>query len=65
MSKINHVFSLEYLEDTSVEGRNISSLRYIDDTVLVLDPKEGLQNLFTAVKIESEMAGLGMNMKKT
>ena len=55
----------EHLEGTSIGGRNISNLRYVDDTVLVSDTKEGLQSLVTAAKIESEKAGLGMNVKKT
>ena len=29
------------------------------------DTKEGLQNLITAAKIESEKVGLGMKVKKT
>ncbi|KAK3756488.1 hypothetical protein RRG08_052338 [Elysia crispata] len=37
-------------------GRNISNLRYVDDTVLVSDTKEGLQSLVTAAKTESEKA---------
>ena len=35
------------------------------DTVLVSDSKDGLLELVTAAKIESEKAGLGMNVKKT
>ena len=55
----------DHLKGTTIGGRNISNLRYVDDTVLVSDTKEGLQNLVTAAKIESEKAGLGMNVKKT
>ena len=55
----------EHLEGTSIGGRNISNLRYVDDTVLVAETKEGLQTLVTAAKVESEKAGLGMNVKKT
>ena len=36
-----------------------------EDTVLVSDSRDGLQELVTAAKIESEKAGLGMNVKKT
>ena len=43
---------------------NIRSLRYVYDTVLVSDTKEGLQSLVTAAKIESEKAGLDMNDKR-
>ena len=55
----------EHLEGASIGGRNLSNLRYVDDTVLVSKTKEGLQTLVTAAKIESEKAGLGMNVKKT
>ena len=34
-------------------------------SVLVAETKEGLQTLVTAAKVESEKAGLGMNVKKT
>ena len=44
---------LEHLQGTSIEGRNISNLRYVDDTVLVTDTKEGLQSLVTVAKKES------------
>ena len=37
----------------------------MDDTVLVSNTREGLQHLVTAAKIESEKAGLGMNVKKS
>ena len=55
----------DHLKGTSIGGRNISNLRYVDDTVLVSDSRDGLQELVTAAKIESEKAGLGMNVKKT
>ena len=55
----------DHLKGTTIGGRSISNLRYVDDTVLVSDTREGLQQLVTAAKIESEKAGLGMNVKKT
>ena len=55
----------DHLKGTSIGGRNISNLRYVDDTVLVSDSREVLQELVTAAKIESEKAGLSMNVKKT
>ena len=56
---------LVYLEDKSIGGRNMNNLRHVDDTVLVSDTKKGLRSLVTAAKIESEKAGLGMNVKNT
>ena len=53
------------MKGTSIGGRNISNLRYVDDTVLVSDSRDSLQELVTAAKTESEKAGLGMNVKKT
>ncbi|KAK3696109.1 hypothetical protein RRG08_061884 [Elysia crispata] len=50
-----------YTQNSSLDNwstwrvRNISNLRYVDDTVLVSDTKEGLQNLVTAAKTESEI----------
>ena len=35
-------------------GRNISNLRYVDDTTLMADSKEELKNLLMKVKEESE-----------
>ena len=55
----------ENLKGTTIGGMNISNLRYVDDTVLVSDTKDGLQELVTEAKVESEKAGLGMNVKKT
>ena len=38
--------------------RNISNLRYTDDTTLMAENKEELKNLLIRVKEESEKAGL-------
>ena len=37
-------------------GRNISNLRYADDTTLMAESKEELKNLMMKVKSESEVA---------
>ena len=39
-------------------GRNISNLRYADDTTLTAKNEEDLKNLLMKVKEESEKAGL-------
>ena len=48
-----------------VAGRNISNLRYADDTIPMAENEEELKNLLMKVKKESEKAGLTLNIKKT
>ena len=47
-----------------IGGRNISNLRYVDDTTLIAESKEELKSLLMRVKEESERAGLRLNIKK-
>ena len=47
-----------------IGGRNISDLRYADDTTLMAEKKEELKSLLMRVKEESERAGLRLNVKK-
>ena len=45
--------------------RNINNLRYVDDTTLMAESKEGLKSLLVRVKEEEdERAGLRLNSKK-
>ena len=46
-------------------GRNISNLRYADDTTLMPESKEELKSLLMKVKKESEKVGLKLNIQKT
>ena len=46
-------------------GRNISNLRYADDTTLMAESEEELKSLLTKVKEESEKVGLQLNIQKT
>ena len=48
-----------------IDGRDINSLRYADDTTLMAETEEQLKNLLMRVKEESERAGLKLNIKKT
>ena len=48
-----------------IAGRNISNLRYADDTTIMAESKEELKSLLMKVKEESEKAGLKLNMQKT
>ena len=45
--------------------RNISYLRYVDDTILKAEGKEELKSLLMSVKEESENSGLKLNIPKT
>ena len=57
------------LEETQagikVAGRNISNLRYADDTTLMAESEEELKSLLMTVKEESEKVGLKLNIQKT
>ena len=48
-----------------IARRNISSLRYADDTTLMAENKEELKSLLMKVKEESEKAGFKLNIQKT
>ena len=45
-----------------IAGRNISNLRYADDTTLKAESEEKLKSLLMKVKEESEKAGLKLNI---
>ena len=48
-----------------IVGRNINSLRYADDTILMAESEEELKSLLMKVKEETEKAGLKLNIQKT
>ena len=45
--------------------RNISNLRYTDDTTLMAESEEELKRLLMKVQEESEKVGLRLNIQKT
>ena len=47
-----------------IAGRNISNLRYADDTTLMAESEEELKSLLMKVKEEREKAGLKLDIKK-
>ena len=47
-----------------IARRNISNLRYADDTTLITERKEELKSLLMNVKEESENVGLKLNIQK-
>ena len=48
-----------------IAGRNISNLRYADDTTLEAESEEKLKSLLMKVKEESEKVQLKLNIQKT
>ena len=46
-------------------GRNISNLRYADDTTLMAESEEELKSLLMKVKEESKKGDLKLNIQKT
>ena len=49
-----------------IAGSNINNLRYADDTTLMAESEEELfKSLFMIVKVETEKAGLKLNIQKT
>ena len=57
------------LEETQagikIARRNISNLRYADDTTLMAENEEELKSLLVKVKEKSEKADLKLNIQKT
>ena len=47
-----------------VAGRNISNLRYADDTTLIAEREEELRSLFMKMKEEHQKVGLKLNIEK-
>ena len=48
-----------------ISGRNISNLKYADDTTLMVESEEEIKSLLMKVKEESEKVGLKINIQKT
>ena len=48
-----------------IAGRNINTLRYADDTILMAESKEELKSLWMKVKEKRENVGLKLNIQKT
>ena len=47
-----------------IAGRNINTLRYVDDTTLLVENEEEIKNLLMRVKKESEKSGSKLNIQK-
>ena len=48
-----------------IAGRNISKLRYADDTILMAESEEELKSFLMKVKEESEKGSLKLCLQKT
>ena len=64
MTHLNLSRSREAQVGIKIAGRNISNLRYTDDTNLMAESDEELKSLLMKVKEESEKAGLKLNIQK-
>ena len=53
------------LAGIKISGKNISNLRYTDDTTLMAESEEELKSLLMKLKEESEKVGLQLNIQKT
>ena len=49
----------------NISRRNISNLRYADDTTLMAESEEELKSLLMKVKEENEKVGFKLNIQKT
>ena len=52
----------EVQAEIKIAGRNISNLRYADDTTLMAENEEELKSLLMKVKEKSETIGLKLNI---
>ena len=50
--------------ESKIARRNISNLRYADDTTLTAESEEELKSFLMKVKEESEKVGLKLNIQK-
>ena len=48
-----------------IARKNISNLRYAEDTTLMAESEEELKSFLMKVKVESEKVGLKLNIQKT
>ena len=55
----------ESQDGIKIAERNISNLRYTDDTTLKAESEEELKSFLMRVKEESEEAGLKLSIQKT
>ena len=59
---MQHAMLNEAQAGIKIAGRNISNLRYADDTTFMAESEEDLKSLLMKVKEESEKVGLKLNI---
>ena len=59
------ITELEGMEGVSIGGKNITNIRYADDTVLIADTERKLQRLVGKLNEECNKYGLKINISKT
>ena len=57
--------SIEGMPGINISGNIVNNLRYADDTVLIADNEQDLQNIVDTIHHQSKEFGLDMNVKKT
>ena len=57
--------SIEGMPGINISGNIVNNLRYADDTVLIADNEQDLQNIVDTIHRQSKEFGLDMNVKKT
>ena len=55
---------MNHKDGIKIARRNINNLRYADDNTLIAESKEELKSLLMRMKVESEKAGLKLNIQK-
>ena len=62
--RIMHTALNNYVGGVTIGGESMSNLRYADDTTLLANTKEELQQLIERVRVAIEEASLFLNVKK-
>ena len=57
--------AINSVEGIKIGGMNINNLRYADDTALLAESEQNLQNILNKVNEEGEKFGMRINVKKT
>ena len=56
---------IDHMDGVRIGGINVNNIRYADDTAIVADSEEQLQNLITLIADESRKFGLEIKERRT